>query len=390
MNTVLALALTSAWLMQDPRVDSIRVHGNHSIPDVEVIEISGLSIGDVLAPDAKLAVEERLVESGRFETAEVRLRRRGLAPDSDVVVVLLVREKRAASSRFMVGPIFDVSDEYGITVGARVAVVDLFGDDGQLGFPMSFGGKRQIAVEGRAGGFRFDLSRNRRVNPHFDLPDNRFTVGGRYLARHRKLAFELGGRWSDVDFDAAEERFSEIRGGVVFDTRIDPTIPGNAAYLGFSARRLLFHGGSSREDLNQYTFDVRGYKRLWGQALLASQFLWNVSSGPMPGYEQPLLGGGETMRGLKPGAFIGDNRALGSIELRLPFTSPLSFGRAGVHLFYDAGTAYDDRVALSDATFEHAVGVGTFFRAAFIGLRLDVGWNLDGGTRFHIASQLKF
>jgi len=385
----LALAFISVLPQEEARIAQVRIHGNHTIPDDEVLTIAGVAVGDLLRSGFDDEIAERLRESGRFETAEVRVRRRGFAPGSDAVLVLLVREKRSVSSRFMVGPIFDVSDEYGVTLGARFAVVGL-GEHGQLGFPASFGGKRQLAVEGRFAGLAIDLSRERQINPHFDLPDNRLTTGAGYHARFGKFGFDVSGRWTDVDFDTTDEQFGSFGGKLLFDTRIDPTIPGNAGYAAVTWRRLVFSESSASEDVNQYTFDVRGYKRLWGQALLASQFLWDVASGPVPSYEQPFLGGGMTLRGTKPGAFIGDNRAIGTVELRLPVTSPLSFGRAGVHLFYDGGAAYDYGESLEQATWHHGVGGGFFFRVAMIGLRVDVGFDLEGGTRFHIGSNFKF
>jgi len=202
--------------------------------------------------------------------------------------------------------------------------------------------------------------------------------------------FDVRGRWSDVDFDALDERFATLGAGIAFDTRRDPTIPGNAVYLALNWRRLFFLGGSAQVDANQTTLDLRGYKRLWGQALLASQFYWTFAGGPLPPYEQPFIGGGQTLRGYEAGRFLGDNASLAAVELRLPLTSPLSFARGGIHVFYDTGAVYDDGESLGGARFHHAVGTGVFFRVAIIGVRTDVGWDLEGSTRFHIASSVKF
>ena len=46
--------------------------------------------------------------------------------------------------------------------------------------------------------------------------------------------------------------------------------------------------------------------------------------------------------------------------------------------------------SLGGARFHHGLGVGVFLRLAIIGVRMDVGWDLDGGSRFHIASSMKF
>ncbi len=385
----LAGALHQNESREDSRVTLVRVHGNHTISDAEVLEVAGVSMGDVFVPSENVAIEDRLVRSGKFETAEVRVRYRGLDETGDVALILLVREKQSVAGRFMVGPIFDWSDEYGITIGGRVAVVDLPAD-GRLAFPLSWGGKRQAGVEANFGDARIELSRWREVNPHFDLPDNRLELGGAYRVRRERAFFDFRGRWSDVDFGGAEERFATLGAQAVFDTRIDPTVPGDAVYLGFDWRRLFFLDGSDNTDVDQFVFDLRGYKRLFGQSLIAGQFYWTPATGPMPAYEQPFIGGGKTLRGTRAGRFIGDSSAVATVELRVPLTSPLSFGRGGVHFFYDTAAVYNDGESFSGADWHHGVGTGLFFNVAIIGVRLDVGWDLEGGTRFHIESSMKF
>lgn len=393
MNFLAVLALAGALSQAEPRIALLRVHGNHTIADDEVLRLAGVAEGEPFAAGDDTRIRERLMKTGKFETVDVRIRFRGFDESGDVALVLLVREKTSVASRFMFAPIFDWTDEYGLTFGARLAMVDLAGGRASVAFPLSFGGKRQAGVEGRLGDARIDVSRWRRVNPHFDIPDNRLEIGGAYSLPYKRLRFEALGEWSDVDFASLRERFTTVGAKVVFDTRSDPTVPGNAVYLGFDWRRMIFLDGLEgieRPDVNRYSFDVRGYKRLWGQAVLASQFLWTPSDGPLPPYEKPFIGGGQTLRGYKPGIFIGDSAALGTVELRQPLTSPLSFARAGLHFFYDTGAVYNDGESLGGARFHHGVGVGVFVRALIIGIRMDVGWDLDGGSRFHIASSMKF
>ena len=389
---VLALSgvlLQDAFAQEESRVALVRVHGNHTVTDAEVLEVAGVAKGDVFPSGGDVAIQERLIQSGKFDIAEVRVRYADLDESGDVALILLVEEKTSVGSRFMVGPIFDWSDEYGVTLGGRVAVVDLPAD-GSVSFPLSWGGKRQAGVEAKFGDARIDLSRWRQVNPHFDLPDNRLELGGGYRVRHQRAFFDVRARWSDVDFAGVEERFATLGAGAVLDTRIDPTVPGDAVYLGFDWRHLFFLNGSESAGVDQFSVDLCGYKRLLGQSLLAGQFYWTPATGMMPDYEQPFIGGGKTLRGTKAGRFIGDSSAIATVELRLPLTSPLSFGRGGVHFFYDAATVYNDGESFGDAEWHHGVGTGLFFNFAIIGVRVDVGWDLEGGTRFHIESSIKF
>jgi outer membrane translocation and assembly module TamA len=379
----------------DSRIALIRVHGNHSMADEEVTRIAGLSVGQTFSPREQADAETRLLKSGKFDSVEVRIRYRGLSESSDVALVLLVREKPEVSSRFLAGPLFDLTDEYGLTLGARLAFVDVLNEGSRIAFPLSWGGKRQAGVEGsiplgERKSFRFDLARFREVNPHYDVPDNRLALGGTYAMKRGLLGMDFSGRWNDVDFGSLHERFAAFGAKLALDSRRDPTIPGDAFYLGLDARRLLFLAGTQRENVDQYVVDLRGFKRLSGQALLASQVYWAVADGALPPYEQPFLGGGKTLRGHAPGELVGDNAAIGSLELRLPLTSSLSLARAGVHFFFDTGAVYDEGGSLRRARFHNGAGFGGFFRIAMIGLRVDLGFNLEGGTRFHVGSGFKF
>ena len=377
---------------------SLRVHGNYRIPDEEVLRIAGVAEGDPFPPETQAAIEDRLRRSGKFESVDVRVRYQSLSESSDVALVIVVREKTSVPSRLMFGPILDLTDEYGLTFGGRVALVDLALDGGRIAVPLSWGGRRQAGVESsfpvkRWGTVKADLTRWRQIHPHFDVPENRFEVGSSVGLRRGLAAVDFRGRWSRVDLDAPEERFATFGAKLALDSRRDPTVPGDAFYVGLDWRRLFFlqnDGVTPRENVSQRVLDLRGYKRLVGQTLLAAQVYWASASGPLPPYEQPFIGGGKTLRGFAPGRFIGDDAALGTVELRVPLTDVGSFARAGVHFFYDIGAVYDDGGSLRQARFHDAVGAGAFFRVAVVGVRVDWGFALEGGSRFHVASNFKF
>jgi outer membrane protein assembly factor BamA len=297
------------------RLVVVRVHGNHTVPDEEVLTLAGLSVGQPFTPEDRAAIEKCLLESGKFASVEVRVRYRGLRESADVALVLLVREKPTLESRFLAGPIFDLTDEYGLTLGGRLAFVDVGVEGGRIAFPLSWGGKRQLGAEGtlplgRNGSARFALSRYREVHPHYDTADNRWTAGGGYRIERGLLGIDVSGKWSDVEFGTIDERFAELGGRASLDSRRDPTIPGDAFYVSFDWRRLFFLAASDRPAVDQSIVDLRGYKRLFGQVLLASQAYWAVADGTLPPYEQPFLGGGRTLRGHAPGEYAGDNAAL--------------------------------------------------------------------------------
>jgi len=56
------------------RIVEIRVHGNHTTPDQDILTIAGLDVGEVPTPERLAAAEAKLRDSHRFETIEVRKR----------------------------------------------------------------------------------------------------------------------------------------------------------------------------------------------------------------------------------------------------------------------------------------------------------------------------
>ena len=79
----LALAVPSTVTAQDEgRITEIRVHGNHTTPDADILAIAGLVLGEAAAPDRLTEAESRLLASRRFTTIEVRRRYQSIADPS--------------------------------------------------------------------------------------------------------------------------------------------------------------------------------------------------------------------------------------------------------------------------------------------------------------------
>jgi hemolysin activation/secretion protein len=114
------------------------------------------------------------------------------------------------------------------------------------------------------------------------------------------------------------------------------------------------------------------------------------SDGPLPSAEQPLLGGGDSLRGYRSGHRAGDNLAAVSAELRVPLNSPLRVSQFGVKGFIDAGTVWNSGTRLGDQRFERGIGGGVFVGAAVAMLNLDVAWPEDGKPRVHFALGVSF
>ena len=82
-------------------VVEIRIHGNNSVPDEEVLELAGIAVGDFVDSAELDAVARRLATSGRFETVEVRKRYRSLTATDRIALVIVVRERPRRLDRLM-------------------------------------------------------------------------------------------------------------------------------------------------------------------------------------------------------------------------------------------------------------------------------------------------
>ena len=384
-------------------IAEIRVHGNHTTPDTDIIALSGLAVGQP-AEAARLAAAERaLRESDRFSGVELRRRFRSIESTSDILVMLVVDEHPAVSdsdlspgwakrlwSSGMWLPILSHADGYGFTYGARVSFVEALGDRSRVSVPLTWGGERRAALElerafdGPVSLLRGSVSINRRVNPHFDVPDSRRE--GRVEAERIVTPWLRGGvdaRVSDVDFGPAY-RATHTAAGVngTIDTRIDPTFPRNAMYLRIGWERLM--------DANRFLADLRGYIGVGGAAVLGLRGQLQRADAALPAAEQPLLGGSSSLRGYRAGHRAGDSMAAASAELRLPINPPLSAGRLGIKGFVDVGTTWNAGEQLRGRTFDRGVGGGLYFGIAVLMVDLDVAWPERGKPRAHVGVGVSF
>jgi hypothetical protein len=77
-------------------ITELRVHGNYSVPDADVLGLAGVAPGDRLTADGADAIAERLRASGRFDAVEVRKRYTSLTRTDEVALILVVEERPAA------------------------------------------------------------------------------------------------------------------------------------------------------------------------------------------------------------------------------------------------------------------------------------------------------
>jgi len=393
-------------------VHEIRIHGNASLSDQDVLKFAGVAIGDTITDESLKGIEQRLKNSGRFETIEVRKRYRSLDDPTDVALVLVVHEKdgvtsaseahpasrpfRRLTSRLMFLPILSYADGYGFTYGGRVSTIDLLGAGERLSVPLTWGGTKRAALEAERTFKRGPLTRVlgsvgiwNRENPRYEIDEQRVEVRARaerQITRYVRTGVETSR--SSVTFGALDDRNWTLGANAALDTRADPTFPGNAVYLGGGWSSLVVN---DEPHINRYTADARGYLRLIGQSVLAARAQYYTADAPLPLYERQLLGGASTLRGFATGTFDGDRALVTSAELRVPITSVISGAKLGLEGFIDAGKAVDYGLRLKDADWHRGAGGGIFIIAPLVKINLDVAHGLDGGpTRVHLGAGFSF
>ncbi|MGH9175009.1 MAG: POTRA domain-containing protein, partial [Vicinamibacterales bacterium] len=190
---VIATGAGGAHAQVQETLGEVRVHGNHTTSDEDVLALAGLTVGAIVTDDSLRQATEKLRGSGRFANVELRKRYRSIENASDILVIVLVDEHAGISetdltpgpfkrirSLGMWLPILDYADGYGFTYGARVSFVDTLGPRSRISVPLTWGGERKVAVEADRAFERGPFSRiegsvsiARRENPHFHLADTR-------------------------------------------------------------------------------------------------------------------------------------------------------------------------------------------------------------------------
>jgi outer membrane protein assembly factor BamA len=389
-------------------VAEVRVHGNYRTPDAEVVRLAGLTPGQAIDDFTLPAVEKRLRESGRFDAVEVRKRYRSLSESGDIVVILIVHEheipdegpgalrpvrKFLHSGMFL--PILSYTDGYGFTYGARFSFVDTLGHDSRISVPLTWGGTKRAAIEAdkRIRAEFFDrlsggISISRVENPYYREDDDRQEVWAAMSRQFAKVVrIGLHGAFADVKFLGLDDRVATYGADVTLDTRIDPVFPRDAVFASMGWEGLDPH---EYPNVNRFRAEVRGYKGIVRQWVLALRWQYGHADRPLPPYEQFLLGGASTLRGYRAGSFAGDNLMAGSMELRVPLSSPLGVTKLGINFFGDTGAVWNHGTEIGQARFEEGVGGGVFLLASILKLNLEVGFRTHAGSRVHFTTGLQF
>ncbi len=431
-------SLSSPAFAQDERIAEIRVHGNHTTPDRDILDLSGLKVGDEASDKLFREATKTIRRSHRFTDVEIRKRYLSISDPSQVLAMIVVNEKAGisdtnltpgigtrfrASSMFL--PILNYADGYGLTYGVRTTFPRVLGEQTRLSVPLSWGGERRAGVEidhwfGGARGF-YGIGRRdpkvrliggyavyRRENPHYEVSDLRLEAKARVEhpirnwlrvgATAKTAQVTFGNDGADLRSSILEassrllpprtvDRHNSYSADVIVDTRLDPTFPRNAVYASLGRERLTWEGDGSA---GRWNTDLRGYVGVGAGMVVALRTQFSTSNSVLPASEQPLLGGTDTLRGYDAGVSAGDNLGTVSTELRIPLTTPLNFGRFGVKGFVDWGTTWANGSRFADTDWQRGIGGGVFFGAGPLLLDLAAAWAEDGSARVNFGLGVSF
>ena len=408
--------VASAIAIQAPAgqevIAAIQIHGNHISTDDEVVQIAGLAIGTPFGPTTIADATNRLKASKKFEEVTVLKRFASIADASQIVVVVIVDEgpmrielpdvpggpvqvvKRRGFHNLMWMPILSGEDGYGVTFGVRIARPDIIGERSRLSFPLTLGGTKKAGAELDRTFLRGPLTRvevggalQSVRNPGFDADDNRRRVWGRAEKAFGVLRVGGDAEWQHVSFLEAQDQVKSFGGEATLDTRIDPVLPRNAVFARASIDRFFVDDTPA---FNRWHFEGEGDVGLFGQMVLVLRAERQDADHPLPFYLKPLLGGNSNLRGFEAGSFIGDVVVNGSLEIRIPLTSPLEIGKLGVSVFADTGKAYAYGERFKDQPYHTGVGGSVWIAATAFRMSLAVAHGLDASTRVNFGVGITF
>jgi len=417
------LLLTSSPLAaQQEIVAAIQVHGNTITPADEIVRVSGIVVGVPVSETLLSDAEARLSTALKFESVEVLKRFASISDPTRVLILIQVDEGpvrvdlpdvdivpeespapaaprpvvvRRSKFGVMFVPILSAEDGYGFTYGAQFAFAGHRSARRRIVVPASWGGDKRVAVEYqqefskrfaprlRAGGLL-----QRRTHPFFEDDADRKRVWGRTewpIVRQVHAGGEVARQISSLNGE--EVPATSVGADVVVDTRVDPLMPHNAIFVRSAVERLFF---SPTRTAVRTEIDANGYVGLYRGMVLALRAVREDFSQPAPAFYKSVLGGSRNLRGFRAGYAVGDTLVAGSIELRIPTTSPLRIARFGYSIFMDAGTTYDHGKRFGDQKLEKGVGAGIWATAPLFRIGLSVARGVGSGTRVHIAAGLTF
>ena len=359
--------------------------------------------GTPFSPALIADVEERLQQSGRFRSIEIRKRSQSIEDASAILLIIVVEEHAGVSDenpkpgvlrRLKAGtmwlPVLTAEDGYGLTHGARVSLVDALGRQTRLSVPLTWGGERRASVEVERRFAHGLLTRitadgiTRREHPALGASDRRT---GRRASAHCHRGSGSGPMRVSRTCGSAPWTTSPNR-GCGGDARHEARsrVPAQCRVCISDCRAPVVRALGRHP---RVLADVRGYVGLVRQVVFVARLQQAWSADALPPFEQLLLGGTASLRGFRLGYRMGDRLVAGSAECGCRLPHPFG-SRASASHCLPTRARYGADERLADTRWDRSVGAGFFINAPVVSMRLDVAHGLDAGTRAHFTLGLAF
>lgn len=143
---------------------------------------------------------------------------------------------------------------------------------------------------------------------------------------------------------------------------------------GFFKARLIFMGGDWGSDFtyNRLVVDFRRYYDLGLSNVIAGQIYYEETSGEVPFFRLPALGGSQRMRGYFLGRYRGESFLTWQIEYR-----KIIWWRIGAVAFFGMGDVANHFNQFNIVKFKYSYGIGlrfVFDEAEKLNMRIDLGF----------------
>ncbi|MGB4491628.1 MAG: BamA/TamA family outer membrane protein [Halanaerobiales bacterium] len=372
-------------------INDIILKGNEKTKDFVILRQLEFKPGDVLNMNVLQNSFQNLVRLNLFAEFNPQLERVSILENTANIIIEVAEAKTGLLS---VGVTYSTKDGWlgYIDIQER----NLLGNGQTLGFQWQFGGVTNYSINfyepwllGTRTSFGIGLYDRTSTGK---LEDREYSLnrrGGNLLLGHN-LINEWDGQITFKAEDTERERLADkeiekkalrsLTFQVDRDTTNHPFNPTGGAIDIFSIEYAgNFLGGT--ENFVKYNMDMRrfypGFKsnHAWALRLKAGK-----GEGELPQLEKYTLGGSQSLRGYEYGAFYGDSLLLLNLEYRLPIADNFT-----AVVFADAGNVWEKEESIDLGDLRYSIGAGLRMNTPIGQLRLDYGFNEDGGGQPHFS-----
>ena len=374
-------------------LNEVIIEGNEKTKDFVILKELDLTTGQVLNIKDIQKGYQRLVRLNFFEKIEPRLEK----VDQQANLANLILEVSEGKTGNCNGGVAWSSKD-GWLGFIDVQERNLMGNGQTLGFNWEFGGVTNYSLSFQepwlfGSSTSFGISLYDRTSDTTDAEQGEFEEhrrGGSISLGHRlvedwygKVRFKIENSSVDWADQAYQDEEASVRSMTLQASRDTTNHPFNPTAGGMDLFSIEYAGQvfGGDADFTKYNLDVRRfYPGFWAGNAWALRAKTGIGEGSLPELEKYRLGGSETLRGYDYGSFSGNNLLLLKVEYRFPIVDNFT----GV-VFADGGNTWDELEEIELGELHYSLGLGIRMNTPIGMIRLDYGFNEDGGGQPHFS-----